>query len=72
MTVYDSVQSTSIRPTTRTLPSRLSRGILASLAGIILSPGPQARGSPDVPRWLRQDLGLPPLPGRPRYWDDFR
>ncbi|WP_417309715.1 hypothetical protein [Devosia sp.] len=29
----------------------------------------QSRGSPPVPRHLRQDLGLPPEPESRRYWD---
>jgi hypothetical protein len=50
-------------------PSRRDLGVFASLAGVILTLKPSSRGSPELPSWLRRDIGLPPDAQTRSFWD---
>ena len=49
--------------------SRRELGLFSSLAGVILTLKPTSRGSPEVPDWLRRDVGLPPVEQARGFWD---
>jgi hypothetical protein len=49
--------------------SRRDLGLFSTLAGVILTLKPSSRGSPQVPNWLRRDVGLPPVDESRSYWD---
>ena len=49
--------------------SRRELGLFSSLAGVILTLKPTSRGSPEVPDWLRRDVGLPPVEQVRGFWD---
>ena len=66
MTALDS--NVSYHPSAGTM-SRRQIGLLGSLAGVILTLKPNSRGSPEVPNWLRRDVGLPPVAESWSYWD---
>ena len=54
----------------RELPlSRRRLGLFDNLAGVILTLRPQSRGSPDLPDWVRKDIGLPPIEQVRSFWD---
>ena len=66
MTSFDTTLSN--RPNVNTI-ARRELGLLTSLAGLILTVKPTSRGSPEVPNWLRRDVGLPPAPESRSFWD---
>ena len=66
MTSFDTTVSN--RPTVRTI-SRRELGLFTSLAGLILTVKPTSRGSPELPSWLRRDIGLPPVEQTRSFWD---
>lgn len=49
--------------------SRRDLGLFSTLAGVMLTLKPTSRGSPDVPNWLRRDIGLPPVAETRSFWD---
>lgn len=49
--------------------SRRDLGLFTSLAGLILTVKPTSRGSPELPSWLRRDIGLPPVAETRSFWD---
>ena len=49
--------------------SRRELGLFTSLAGLILTVNPTSRGSPELPSWLRLDIGLPPAEQTRSFWD---
>jgi hypothetical protein len=49
--------------------SRRELGLFTSLAGLILTVKPTSRGSPELPTWLRRDIGLPPAEQSRSFWD---
>ena len=66
MTALDTTNSNG---TFFTTISRRDLGLFSSLAGIILTLKPTSRGSPEVPSWLRRDVGLPPVDQARGFWD---
>jgi hypothetical protein len=65
MSLYDSTLGSRVPATT----SRRQLGLLGTLAGVILALKPTSRGSPEVPAWLRRDVGLPPVEESRSFWD---
>jgi hypothetical protein len=49
--------------------SRRDLGLFGTLSGVILTLKPTSRGSPDLPSWLRRDVGLPPVTEARGFWD---
>jgi hypothetical protein len=66
MTSFDTTleNHSNVRPI-----SRRELGLLTSLAGLILTVKPTSRGSPELPTWLRRDIGLPPVAETRSFWD---
>ena len=65
MTSFDTTLDHRIRVSA----SRRDLGLFSTLAGVILTLKPTSRGSPQVPNWLRRDVGLPPVAESRSYWD---
>lgn len=64
---------TSLDTTLSSIPRRATRsqrqlGLVGSLAGVFLALKPTSRGSPEVPNWLRRDVGLPPVGPETDFW----
>ena len=57
--------------TTRREALKLAGGAaaLGAIAGAVPRRRHKSRGSPDVPRWLREDVGLSPHEESSKYWD---
>ena len=66
MTAFD---TTLTNGTFVSTSSRRELGLFSSLAGVILTLKPTSRGSPEVPDWLRRDVGLPPVEQARGFWD---
>jgi hypothetical protein len=60
---------TTIDHRTHVTTSRRDLGLFSTLAGVILTLKPTSRGSPEVPSWLRRDVGLPPVAESRSHWD---